>query len=103
MYHLGTEEDGAGQRRSSGALEHTGNAMESQSDSDVVIAGGHHGEREAIHLDKKRDDESPERAESAPVTGSLGHCPTVAGMYKFQAKVQSGSGDYKVGVYAKKQ
>ena len=32
-----------------------------------------------------------------------GHCPTVAGMYKFQAKVQSGSGDYKVGVYAKKQ
>lgn len=35
--------------------------------------------------------------------GVAGHCPTVPGMYKFQAKVQSGSGEYKVGVYSKKQ
>jgi hypothetical protein len=33
----------------------------------------------------------------------LGHCPTVSGMYQFQAKVDSGSGEYKVGVYAKKK
>jgi hypothetical protein len=31
----------------------------------------------------------------------VGHCPTVAGMYHFQAKIGSGSGEYKVGVYAK--
>jgi hypothetical protein len=31
----------------------------------------------------------------------LGHCPTASGMYHFQAKVHSGSGAYKVGVYAK--
>jgi hypothetical protein len=31
----------------------------------------------------------------------LGHCAKTAGMYKFQAKVNSGSGAYKVGVYVK--
>ena len=31
----------------------------------------------------------------------VGHCPKESGMFKFQAKVNSGSGDYKVGVYAK--
>lgn len=33
----------------------------------------------------------------------IGHCPEQPGMFKFQAKVQSGSGAYKVGVYARKQ
>lgn len=31
----------------------------------------------------------------------LGHCPEQPGMYHFQAKIGSGSGPYKVGVYAK--
>ena len=31
----------------------------------------------------------------------VGHCAKEAGMYKFQAKVDSGKGDYKVGVFAK--
>lgn len=34
---------------------------------------------------------------------TVGHCPTKPGMYHFQAKVNSGSGEYKVGVYAKKK
>lgn len=34
-------------------------------------------------------------------TAVIGHCATEAGMFKFQAKVESGSGPYKVGVYAK--
>jgi hypothetical protein len=34
---------------------------------------------------------------------NLGHCPTVSGMYHFQAKVDSGSGDYTVGVFMKKR
>ena len=29
----------------------------------------------------------------------MGHCPTVPGMYKIEAKVNSGKGDYQVGVY----
>ena len=33
----------------------------------------------------------------------VGHCPTTAGMYKFEAKVESGSGAYKVGVFSKKK
>jgi hypothetical protein len=32
-----------------------------------------------------------------------GTCATYPGMYKFQAKVKSGGGDYKVGVFAKAQ
>jgi hypothetical protein len=32
---------------------------------------------------------------------TLGHCPTKPGMYHFQAKVNSGNGNYKFGVYAK--
>lgn len=32
---------------------------------------------------------------------NMGHCPTTSGMFHFQAKVNSGSGDYAVGVYAK--
>ncbi|MFO0546780.1 MAG: hypothetical protein U0271_00265 [Polyangiaceae bacterium] len=32
---------------------------------------------------------------------NIGHCPKQSGMYKFQAKVTSGSGSYTVGVYAK--
>lgn len=35
-------------------------------------------------------------------TVMVGHCPTQPGMYKFQAKVDSGSGNYKVGVFEKK-
>jgi hypothetical protein len=34
---------------------------------------------------------------------NVGHCPTSSGMYHFQAKVNSGSGKYKVGVFAKKK
>jgi hypothetical protein len=34
---------------------------------------------------------------------NVGHCPTVSGMFHFQAKVNAGSGSYKVGVYAKKK
>jgi hypothetical protein len=34
---------------------------------------------------------------------NVGHCPTVSGMFHFQAKVSSGSGTYKVGVFAKKK
>lgn len=33
----------------------------------------------------------------------IGHCATQGGMFKVQAKVTSGEGDYKVGVYAKPQ
>jgi len=33
-----------GQWRASGALEHTGVALEGQPDGDVVVAGGHHRE-----------------------------------------------------------
>lgn len=31
----------------------------------------------------------------------IGHCPTVSGMYKFQAKVNSGKGEYQAGLYMK--
>ena len=31
----------------------------------------------------------------------MGHCPTVPGMYKIEAKVNSGKGDYQLGVYVK--
>lgn len=41
------------------------------------------------------------RSESNTVM--VGHCPTSAGMYKFEAKVESGSGPYKVGVFSKKK
>jgi hypothetical protein len=34
---------------------------------------------------------------------TVGHCPTSSGMYHFQAKVNSGEGKYKVGVFAKKK
>jgi hypothetical protein len=33
---------------------------------------------------------------------NVGHCATVSGMHHFQAKIDSGSGDYMVGVFAKK-
>lgn len=33
----------------------------------------------------------------------VGFCPTVKGMYKVQAKVEKGQGDYKLGIYSKKQ
>ncbi len=32
---------------------------------------------------------------------TVGHCPTVSGMFHFQAKVASGDGTYKVGLFAK--
>ncbi|MBW2529768.1 MAG: hypothetical protein JRI23_36665 [Deltaproteobacteria bacterium] len=41
------------------------------------------------------------KSESNKVT--VGHCPEKPGMYHFQAKIGSGSGEYKVGVYAKKK
>jgi hypothetical protein len=31
----------------------------------------------------------------------IGHCPTTPGMFKVQAKIGSGNGDFKVGIYAK--
>ena len=34
-------------------------------------------------------------------TVMIGHCPTQPGMFKFQAKIDSGSGAYKVGVFAR--
>lgn len=34
---------------------------------------------------------------------NVGHCPTVSGMFHFQAKVQAGEGTYEVGVFAKKK
>ena len=34
---------------------------------------------------------------------NVGHCPTVSGMFHFQAKVEAGEGTYKVGVFAKKK
>lgn len=49
--------------------------------------------------DPKDDRVAQNKAESNRST--VGHCPTSSGMYKFQAKVSSGSGNYKVGVYAK--
>jgi hypothetical protein len=39
------------------------------------------------------------KAENGRVT--VGHCAEVSGMYHFQAKVNTGEGKYKVGVYAK--
>jgi hypothetical protein len=35
-------------------------------------------------------------------TSMVGHCATQTGMYKFQAKLESGSGFYKFGVFQKK-
>jgi hypothetical protein len=35
-------------------------------------------------------------------TAMVGHCPTETGMYRFEAKVTSGSGHYKAAVYKKK-
>jgi hypothetical protein len=32
---------------------------------------------------------------------TIGHCAKETGMFKFQVKVHSGSGDYKLGIYAK--
>jgi hypothetical protein len=42
-------------------------------------------------------------AVNAPGTNRvrIGHCPTVTGLYHFQAKVARGAGKYQVGVYAK--
>ncbi len=34
---------------------------------------------------------------------TIGHCPTVGGMFHFQVKIGRGNGKYKVGVYAKKK
>jgi hypothetical protein len=34
---------------------------------------------------------------------NVGHCPTVSGMFHFQAKVQAGAGTYKVGIFAKRK
>lgn len=39
------------------------------------------------------------KAENGRVT--VGHCAEIGGMYHFQAKVNSGEGKYKIGVYAK--
>lgn len=36
-------------------------------------------------------------------TVSVGHCPDTSGMFHFQAKVDAGEGNYKVGVFAKKK
>jgi hypothetical protein len=47
--------------------------------------------------DGKRVTES-KHAGPTPV---IGHCPTAPGMYKVQAKIASGSGAYKVGVFVK--
>lgn len=47
--------------------------------------------------DNKRLGDS--KSETNRVT--LGHCPDASGMHHFQAKVNAGSGRYKVGVYAK--
>lgn len=33
----------------------------------------------------------------------VGHCPEKSGMFHFQAKIGSGEGEYKVGLYAKKK
>ncbi len=40
-------------------------------------------------------------SKSVSNTVMIGHCPTQAGMFKFQAKLDSGKGVYKVGVFQK--
>src|SRR5262249_4563267 len=35
-------------------------------------------------------------------TAMIGHCPTVAGMFKVQGKVTKGKGNFGLGVYSKK-
>ncbi len=40
-------------------------------------------------------------SKNASDTAMVGHCAKEAGMYKFQAKIDSGKGNYKVGVYMK--
>ena len=66
------------------------------------IAQGVPGKVKKLYLylwdpNSKRITES--KGESPNAT--IGHCPKETGMFKFQVKVHSGSGDYKVGVYAK--
>jgi hypothetical protein len=68
-----------------------------------VIGAGEAGKVKRLYLylwdpQNRRLNES--KAEST--TPMLGFCPKdTPGMYKFQAKVDSGSGNYKVGVFAK--
>jgi hypothetical protein len=40
-------------------------------------------------------------AKSDTANPMVGTCPTVNGMYKVQAKINSGKGAWKVGVYTK--
>jgi hypothetical protein len=68
-----------------------------------IIGAGEPGKVKKLFLylwdpQSKRVTES--RSDSS--TAMIGHCPKDAGgMYKFQAKVDSGSGAYKVGIYVK--
>jgi hypothetical protein len=63
---------------------------------------GEDGKIKALYLylwgpDNKRITE----AKSTSSNPMIGHCATLTGMYKLQAKINSGSGKYKLGVYVK--
>jgi hypothetical protein len=67
-----------------------------------VIGAGEPGKVKKLFIylwdpQNKRVTESRSDTENVMV----GHCAKTPGMYKFQAKVDSGSGEYKVGVYVK--
>jgi len=68
------------------------------------IAAGAPGDIKRLSLylwgpDNKRITETKPSGPNA----MIGHCPTVPGMFKVQAKVAQGNGDMKLGIYAKKQ
>ncbi len=67
-----------------------------------IIGAGEPGKVKKLYLylwDTRNSRITESRSDSD--TAMVGHCATVPGMYKFQAKVYSGSGPYKVGVYVK--
>jgi hypothetical protein len=67
-----------------------------------IIGAGEPGKVKKLYLylwDPRNTRITESRSDSD--TAMIGHCATAPGMYKFQAKVYSGSGPYKVGVYVK--
>jgi hypothetical protein len=67
-----------------------------------IIGAGEAGKVKSLYtyLWDPRMSRITENRSDTPVS-MVGYCPTVPGMYKFEAKVNSGKGEYKVGVYAR--
>jgi hypothetical protein len=92
-----------GHGSSIGHKDHTDYSVEMESGQCYWVVGcGEPGEVKALSLflwgpDNKRITEAKPDSPNVMV----GHCATMSGMFKVQAKVSSGGGDYKVGIYAK--